>query len=459
MTDGSQRVHFVGIGGVGMSALAEVLHARGYAVTGSDRQPSALTRCLEKRGIAVQYDHRPQLVRAAGTLVYSSAIRPQNAERQYARRHGIGEVRRAEMLGQLMRGAVSVGVAGTHGKTTTTALITHVLAAAGMRPTGLVGGVVRGRESCAQLGRQDLMVVEADEFDRSFLAMRPTHAVVTNIDGDHLECYRDIEGLTEAFVAFADGVGPSGTAFVCADDPRAAGAAARFSVPVVTYGLVAGANVRALEPALRPGCSCFEVCRAGRPSGRVELPLPGQHNVCNALAAVAVADRLGVRHEDVLAGLASFPGVKRRFEVVGTWQGATVVDDYAHHPRELLATLTAARVGEPSRVVAVFQPHLYSRTRDLCDEFAASLMRSDLAVVCQVYGSREDPIPGVTGEMIVEALRARGHRNAHYVEDAEDVPGLLVPLLRPGDTVVVMGAGDIGRTAYALSGLLKAGGR
>ena len=451
MTDGSQRVHFVGIGGVGMSALAEVLHARGYTVTGSDRQPSALSRCLEERGIPVQYDHRPRLVRVAGTLVYSSAIRPENAERRYARAHGIAEVRRAEMVGHLMRGATSVGVAGTHGKTTTTALVTHLLAEAGMRPTGLVGGVLCGRESCALLGRRDLLVVEADEFDRSFLAMQPTHAVITNIDADHLECYGDIDGLTHAFVAFADSIGPSGSVFVCADDPGAVGAAASIRSSVMTYGLTAEAGLRAHGPALGARSSSFDVCREGVLLGHVEMPLAGLHNIRNALAAFAVAERLGVAADAAAAALGTFPGLRRRFEAVGTCHGATVIDDYAHHPREVSATLAAARAGEPRRVVAVFQPHLYSRTRELCDEFAASLARADLVVVCGIYGSREDPIPGVSGEMIVAALAAQGHRASRYIECAAAVPARLAPLLRPGDTVVVMGAGDIGHVSHELA--------
>lgn len=458
MTDRVGRVHLVGIGGVGMSALAEVLHDRGYGVSGSDRQRTPLTRCLERRGIAVQVGHEPQLVRTVDLLVYSSAIRPENAERRYARGHGITEIRRAEMVARLMREATSVGVAGTHGKTTTTALVTHVLVAAGLRPTGLVGGVLCGRESCALLGRPDLLVVEADEFDRSFLAMQPSHAIITNIDADHLECYGDIDELTRAFVAFADSVGSSGVVFVCADDPRAAGAAACIGAPVVTYGLTANADLRARRPVLDARSSGFDVCRGGSTLGRVELPLPGLHNVRNALAAFCAAERLGVDVGEVRAALATFPGLKRRFEVVGACHGATVIDDYAHHPREVSATLAAARVGEPRRVIAVFQPHLYSRTRDLCDEFAASLMQADVVVVCGVYGSREDPIPGVTGETIVRALRAQGHGNAHYIEQAAAVPERLAPVLRPGDSVVVMGAGDIGQVAHALARLPTSGG-
>lgn len=450
MFDRGTRVHMIGIGGTGMSGLAEVLLAMGCRVSGSDREGSVATERLASCGITIQVGHEPRLVDEAEVVVYSSAIKPDNPERARAGERGIRQIRRAEVIGELMRGCTSVGVAGTHGKTTTTSLLGSMLAGAGRRPTILAGGAMRDTGSGAVLGSGELLVVEADEFDRSFLAMSPTIAVITNIDREHLDCYEDLEDIKSAFVSYANSVPADGCVIACTDCPVVEGILPRIERRVVAYGSKANAPYQVRSPISGPEGSTFEAMKDGMLLGRVGLRVPGRHNALNAMACVAAALELGVEFEMAAKTAAAFGGVRRRFETVGIRRGVTVVDDYAHHPREITATLTAAREMGHRRVVAVFQPHLYTRTRDLLEEFVDSLAATDVLVVNEVYGAREGHIDGVSAEAIVDGVRNRGHNAAHYVANKEQIPALLAPLLTEGDCVVTMGAGDIWKSCTAL---------
>ncbi|MBD3390645.1 MAG: UDP-N-acetylmuramate--L-alanine ligase [Chitinivibrionales bacterium] len=438
-----ERVHFVGIGGAGMSALAEILHGHGHAVTGSDLRRTALTERLESLGIGVQYGHEPALVTDAALVVYSSAVRHGNPERRYAERHDIAVTRRAEMLGELMRMHTSIGVAGTHGKTTTTSLIGHVLAHAGLDPTIVVGGTLRARESNAVIGRGGLLVAEADEYDRSFLSMHPLTAVITNIEADHLDCYRDIDDIKSAFLKYARGVPAGGRIVACGDDRHARDVVSRIDKTVITYGTENDADYIARDLRVAQGRTLFTVARRGAILGQASIPLAGVHNVRNSLATVSVCCEMGISFDVVCGGLAGFAGIRRRFEPVGVCRGMTVIDDYAHHPTEIAATLAAARGLGFARIIAVFQPHLYTRTRDFMDAFAQSLSAADVAVVTEIYKAREEGIAGVSGRGIVERMRAGRAPGAVFVETKEQAVDAVTATARAGDGIVLMGAGDI----------------
>jgi len=438
-----RNVHFIGVGGVGMSGLAEFLSAVGYTVSGSDRQASAITKRLETLGIKVQYDHTPALIKDAGIAVYSSAVKEENEERRYAEDRRIPLLRRAEMLGELMRMKFSVAIAGTHGKTTTTSLIGQIMHDAGWNPTVIVGGILRHYDSNTIVGKGDILVAEADEFDRSFLKMYPSIAVVTNIEEDHLDCYKDLDDITNAFIQFANLVPFYGALVACIDEPGVPAMLKGYAKPVITYGLLPDADYTARDVGLLAGKTRFTLVRRGQRLGQITLPIPGIHNVKNSLAACAVASELGVAFGICATSLEGFAGVKRRFEIVGEGAGITVVDDYAHHPSEIRATIAAARSAGYMRVVAVFQPHLYSRTRDFMDGFASALATADLMVVTKIYKSREEPIEGISGEAIVDKAKRLGATGARYIEVKEEIVDVLKNDLAPGDVVLVMGAGNI----------------
>jgi UDP-N-acetylmuramate--alanine ligase len=442
-----RRIHFIGIGGAGMSALAEIMHAWGLEVSGSDRLRTALTERLSSLGIDVQYSHDPLLLKDAEIVVFSSAIRVDNPEIVYARENGLKLVRRAEMLGDLMRSRFSIAVAGTHGKTTTTALTGHLFSVGGQDPIILVGGTLRDRGSNAVIGEGQVLVAEADEYDRSFLAMYPTIAIITNIDADHLDCYRDLAEIREAFITFANRTPFYGAVILCADDPAAAGIVAEIDRRVITYGIAAPATYQAENISCLDNTTRVTVRKNGARLAEFAMPLVGLHNVRNALAAVAAAAEMDVTLDAIGRALATFAGVKRRFEIIGAVRGVTVVDDYAHHPAEIQATVAAARQRGFGRVIAVFQPHLYSRTRDFLPDFATSLAMADGVFVNAIYKAREEPIPGVAAEGIVEEIKRRGHGWAIYVERKESIAGVLAPLVAPGDCIILMGAGDINEIA------------
>jgi UDP-N-acetylmuramate--alanine ligase len=438
-----RNVHFIGIGGVGMSGLAEFLSAVGYTVTGSDRQPSSITRRLEALGMKVQYDHTPDLIRGADIAVFSSAVKVDNQERRYASERRIPLLRRAEMLGELMRMKFSVAIAGTHGKTTTTSLIGQIMHDAGWNPTVIVGGILRHYDTNAIVGTGDVLVAEADEYDRSFLKMFPSVAVVTNIEEDHLDCYTGIDDIMEAFAQFAALVPFYGALVACIDEPRVPALLDGYAKPVVTYGLRQDADYSARHVAFGTASTTYDAVKRGEPLGRITLPLLGIHNVKNSLAACAVAAELGVAFGVIAQSLGKFAGIRRRFEIIGVKAGIAVVDDYAHHPSEIRATIAAAKCAGYKRVIAVFQPHLYTRTRDFMDDFASALSQADMLIVTSIYKSREEPIAGISAHTIVEKAKKHGIVRAEFVERKETIPDVLKNDLAPGDVVVVMGAGDI----------------
>ena len=451
---GLQRVHFVGVGGAGMSGIAEVLLDYELAVTGSDQAASEATRHLESLGVKVWIGHAADHVEGADLVVRSSAVRDDNPEIVAARRRGITVIRRAEMLAELMRLKYGIAIAGTHGKTTTTSLVGTMLTDAGLDPTVIVGGRLRVSGTGARLGKSHYFVVEADEFDRSFLKLQPVLAVVTTIDVDHLDTYRDLDDIRGAFAQFAASVPFFGQVITCLDDANV-----QTLLPllrdrrVVTYGFSPQADLVALDVRSEGGGSRFTVRHAQRGVlGEVALPLPGRHNVQNALAAIGVALAVGLDFAAIAKGLAAFKGVHRRFERLGSFRGAAVVDDYAHHPAEVAATLAAAREAFPAaRIHAVFQPHLYSRTQQLAADFGRALLGADVAWVTDVYGSREEPLPGVTGELVVEAARDSGHRNVRFCRDWRDLPPALGDAVGEGDLLLTMGAGDVYKLGQALA--------
>ena len=456
--DRKARVHFVGIGGIGMSGIAEVLANLGYTVTGSDLKASETTRHLESLGARVDCGpHRGENVGECDVVVISSAVRRDNPEVQAARARKIPVIPRAEMLAELMRLKYGVAVAGSHGKTTTTSIIATVLAAGGLDPTTVVGGKLNSLGSNAKLGKSELMVVEADESDGSFLKLSPAVAIVTNIDPEHMDHYGTLERLQGAFTEFINRIPFYGTAILCLDHPNVQALLPHVEKRVVTYGFSAQADYRADEVRLDGFMTRFRVFRRGEDLGEFSLQMVGRHNAQNALAAIAVAEELGVPLDRVREALASFGGVQRRFTVRGEERGVTVVDDYAHHPAEIRATLKGAKQAFGRRVVAAFQPHRYTRTRLLMDEFATAFNDADVLFVTEVYAASEDPIPEASGERLAEAVRACGHHDVTFVPARAQMATALAARVEPGDLVLSLGAGDITLCGPELLGLLKQG--
>ena len=454
----TRRVHFIGIGGSGMSGIAELLANLGYAVTGSDQKRSSVTDRLSELGIVVAEGHAAHQVGDADVVVVSSAVRPTNPEVAEALRRRIPVIPRAEMLAELMRLRYSIAVAGAHGKTTTTSMIALVLERAGLDPTAVIGGRLSAFGSNARLGRGELMVAEADESDRSFLKLFPTMAVVTNIDHEHLDSYGGFDDLQQAFVDFANKVPFYGAVIACADDRHLAAILPLMTRRVVTYGLEAeSADVGATDVRLAPMSVTATVTRrvAGAVStlGSLTLNVPGRHNLLNALATVAVALELDLPFERIATGLAEFKGAERRFEVRGEIGGVLVVDDYGHHPTEIAAVLAAARTLE-RRIVVAFQPHRFSRTAALMDAFGPALAGADHIVLTDIYAAGEDPVPGVTLERLAAAVRAATDAPIDIVPGVEDVAPVLASMARPGDLVITLGAGSIGTVPDRLIGLL-----
>ncbi|WP_457651727.1 UDP-N-acetylmuramate--L-alanine ligase [Rhodocaloribacter sp.] len=442
-----RHVHMVGIGGIGMSSIAEVLLSRGYRVTGSDLKKSDVTDRLETLGAVIHEGHAAEQVGDAGVVVHSSAVDPaRNPETLEATRRGIPLIPRAVMLGELMRMKFGIGIAGTHGKTTTTSMTGLVVAEGGFDPTIIVGGKVAVFDSNAVAGEGDVIVIEADEYDRTFLRLTPSLAVVTNIEAEHLDIYADLDDLMDAFVRYANSVPFFGAAILCLDDPNVQAVVSRIDRRVVTYGLARQADVRAENLAHEGLTTRFDVIAGDEALGTVALRVPGTFNVQNALAAVAVGLELEIPFESIRAALAKYSGVHRRFEPVGEAGGVLVIDDYAHHPTEVRATLEAATAAFPDRrIVAVFQPHLYSRTRDFKEDFARAFFNADTLVVMDVYGAREEPEPGVTGSLVADLAKRFGHRDVHDVPDKAAMPAYVAALARPGDVIITLGAGDVWR--------------
>jgi len=440
-----RQVHFVGIGGIGMSGIAEVLLNLGYGVTGSDLVAGPATRRLEELGGRVILGHSAGSVEGADVVVTSSAVKPDNVEVVEARRLQIPVIPRAEMLAELMRMKYGVAIAGSHGKTSTTSMVAQILAGSGLDPTIVIGGRLGILGSNAKLGKGDLLVAEADESDGSFLHLSPTIAVVTNIDSEHLDHYGSLERLRDAFVDFLNKVPFYGTGIVCLDDPRIREILPRLQRKVVTYGLTGEPDLFAGRLEFHEFTSRFEVSLRGRPLGPVQLEVPGRHSVGNALAAVGVGLELDLPFAWIASHLGQFRGADRRFQLKGRVGDILLIDDYGHHPAEIQATLLAARRGWDRRIVVVFQPHRYSRAKALHDEFAGSFENADVLVVTDIYPAGESPLPGVSGESLARAIRGTGHQDVTFVRELGEVPAFLAERVRPKDMVITMGAGSVWR--------------
>jgi len=441
----TRRIHFVGIGGSGMSGIAEVLINLGYQVTGSDLEEGPTVRRLRDLGGKVERGHREENVGDADVVVVSSAVKPDNPEVQEARRRQIQVIPRAEMLAELMRLKYGVAIAGSHGKTTTTSMVATILSGAGLDPTIVIGGRLGILGSNAKLGRGDLLVAEADESDGSFLRLTPTLAVVTNIDAEHLDHYGTLENLKRAFVDFLNKVPFYGCGIVCLDEPRIQEILPLLSRRVVTYGFSAQADLSAAAIELKGFQAAFDVRLQGKRLGRVVLQVPGRHSVANALAAIAVGLDLEIPFAAIAEHLGGFRGADRRFQLKGEAGGIMVIDDYGHHPVEILATLAAAKKGWGRRTVVVFQPHRYTRVKALLGEFARAFYDADVLAVTDIYPAGEAPIPGVTAEEMARAIKEHGHKDVTMVKDLRDVPAWLGEKAREGDLVITLGAGSVYR--------------
>jgi UDP-N-acetylmuramate--alanine ligase len=456
-------IHFVGIGGIGMSGIAEVLLNLGYTVIGSDVADGANVKRLRDKGIRIAIGHKAENIDGADVVVVSSAIKRDNPELIAARAKRLPVVRRAEMLAELMRLKSCVAIAGTHGKTTTTSLVAALLDAGGFDPTVINGGIINAYGTNARVGTGDWMVVEADESDGTFLKLPADVAIVTNIDPEHLDHFHTYEAVQDAFHDFVENVPFYGFAVMCTDHPVVQSLVGKLQDRrILTYGENPQADVRLTDLDHHDGVSRFSVVfsdREGQVIHRIEkltLPMPGRHNALNASAAIAVARTLGVKDELVRKALASFGGVKRRFTRVGEWNGAVIIDDYAHHPVEIAAVLRAARESAKGQVIAVMQPHRYTRLHDLFDQFCTCFNDADAVIIAPVYPAGETPIPGIDRDTLVAGLRAHGHKQAIPLEGPEKLAALIKGLARPGDYVVCLGAGSITQWAYALPGELQA---
>jgi len=445
-----KRIHFVGIGGIGMSGIAEVLLNLGYRVGGSDLAESETTQRLRKAGAEIVIGHRKENLRDADVVVTSSAVRPDNPEVAAAHERAIPVIPRAEMLAELMRLKYGVAVAGTHGKTTTTSLIATVLACGGLDPTAVIGGKLNIFGSNAKLGQGELLVAEADESDGSFLKLSPTIAIVTNIDPEHLDHYRNLEEIQTAFLEFINKVPFYGLAVLCLDHENVQALIPQVKKRYVTYGLSTQANYRAGGISFQGVMTSFRVFENDRELGRISIQMPGLHSVSNALATIATARELDLDFGVVQEALGSFSGVQRRFQIKGERGGIMVVDDYGHHPAEIKATLSAAQNGWGRRTVVIFQPHRYTRTRDLLREFFTAFNQADVLFLLDIYPAGEEPIPGVKAENLYEGIKGHGHKDVTLVSDRKEILDHLLPRLKSGDMVITLGAGDVWKIGETL---------
>ncbi len=452
-----KKLYFIGIGGAGMSGIAEILHNLGYRIHGSDNTPTEVTSYLEGLGIKLHHDHKAANLEEVDVVVISSAVGEENPEVVEARRRGIPVIKRAEMLGELMRLKFSIGVAGTHGKTSTTSMIGKIMQQGNYKPTLIVGGVVAELGTGAALGSGDYLVAEADEYDRSFLSMFPTVAVVTNLEADHLDCYDGLEDLTNSFLTYMNRVPFYGSVIISADDPNLDRIKHQITRPYQTFGFDIEADYRALNVDQQPTRTTFSVYHKGDLLGEIILKVPGMYNVANALAAIATCYELEVPFETIADGLLAYQGVARRFEIIDTVNDVMLVDDYAHHPTEIEATLKAAQSLGRRRVIVIYQPHLFSRTRDFQKEFAEALAPADICLLTDIYPAREKPIEGVTSENILAEAKKLGIGNFEYIGAKEDTPARIAEIAKPGDMVITMGAGSItimkNRLLEALKGI------
>jgi len=445
-----QHIHFVGIGGIGMSGIAEVLLNLGYHISGSDIKETEVTRRLRSLGCEISYGHRRENLKEADVVVISSAIRQQNPEVEAAEERLIPVIPRAEMLAELMRMKIGIAIAGTHGKTTTTSLISTVLAAGGLDPTVVIGGRLNSIGSNARLGQGEFLVAEADESDGSFLKLMPTIAVVTNIDPEHLDYYNGIDEIKETFLCFLNKIPFFGLAVLCLDHPNIQSLLPRLKKRFTTYGLTTQADFQAKEIVFEGLSTSFDVIRQHQEIGRLSLRMPGLHNVYNALATLATAFELDIPFRIVQETLRDFSGIQRRFQIKGEKKGVLVVDDYGHHPVEIMATLKAARTGWGKRIIAIFQPHRYTRTQALFKDFLTAFYDADVLILTEIYPAGEDRIEGVESKALFEGLREYGHKDVTYLADKKEIVEHLLHIISPGDLVITMGAGDIWQVSEEL---------
>jgi UDP-N-acetylmuramate--alanine ligase len=450
-----RKVHFVGIGGIGMSGIAEVLLNLGYRVTGSDLGETDTTHRLQKLGAEIFRGHRSDHLKDADVVVISSAIRKDNPEVLAAQERHIPVIPRAEMLAELMRMKYGIAVAGTHGKTTTTSLISTVLAHGGLDPTAVIGGKLNAFGSNAKLGQGEVLVAEADESDGSFLKLSPTIAVVTNIDPEHLDYYRNLEEIQGAFLEFVNKIPFYGLAILCLDHENVQALIPKISKRLVTYGLSTQANFRASDISFQGLMTHFRAFQNDQELGEITIRMPGLHSVLNALATLATASELELSFQVVREALGSFSGVQRRFQIRGEWGGIMVVDDYGHHPAEIKATLSAAKRGWGRRTVVLFQPHRFTRTRDLFKDFLTAFNQADVLFLTEIYAASEEPLPGVRVEDLLEGIKGHGHKDVTLVLEKEAILERVLPRLRQGDMVITLGAGDIWKVGEALIRRIK----
>lgn len=452
-----KNIHFVGIGGIGMSGIAEILLSQGFTITGSDLNKSTVTDRLEELGIKVYEGHSESNLVEADVVVYSSAVTLDNPEVKSAIDRKIPVIKRSEMLAECMRMKYGISIAGTHGKTTTTSMVGSVLTEAGIDPTIIVGGILRSLHgSNARLGVSEYIVVEADEFDRTFLKLTPTIAALTTLEKEHLDTYKNLDDIKGAFIEFANKVPFYGFVILCLDEPALQDIIPDINKKIFTYGLSPQADIQAINIKYSSGYSEYTVKYLGEELGRIKLNMSGVHNIKNSLVAVCVAKELGVEFSKIKSGLESFTGVFRRFEKKYD-EDIMVIDDYAHHPTEINVTLDGIRKGWDRRLIAVFQPHLYSRTRDFYAEFGRSFLNSDIFICTDVYPAREKPIEGISGEMIINSSKGFGHKNVIYEPDKNKIPDLLKSIYKEGDIIITMGAGDIWKFGEKFVEIIKNG--
>ncbi len=439
----TKKIHFIGIGGIGMSGIAEFLFNQGLEISGSDMKKTDLTTHLESLGIKVTEGHNPELIRDADVVVKSSAVKDDNPEIVAARAMKIPVIRRAEMLAEITRMSFSIGISGTHGKTTTTSMAGMVLEAAGLNPTIIVGGKVKNFGSNNVMGSGKYIVVEADEYDHSFLSLTPCIAGITNVDEDHLDCYRNLDDIKGAFIEYANKVPFFGSVIACLDDPGVQAILPHINKKIVTYGLSRQADVQALNIEMKNFTASYDLAYKGYKLGRISMHVTGKHNIQNSLLAATIGLELDLPFKSIQDGMAAFSGVYRRFELKGEEQGITVYDDYAHHPTEIIATLEGFKDSVDRRIVALFQPHLYSRTRDLYEKFGKAFFSCDCLILAPIYPARELPIPGVSSQLIADVAIQSGHHQVHTISDNSRIVQETIALLKPEDILITIGAGNI----------------
>ncbi len=447
-----KKYHFVGIGGIGMSAIASILLQKGVPVSGSDMNRNKQVEKLEALGAEIKIGHFAENITGSDVLVVSSAISIHNPEVRAAVRLGIPVLHRSEVLALLMRESAGIAIGGTHGKTTTTSMVALTLHNAGLDPTAIIGGVVDQFQSNARFGNGEHLVAEADESDGSLVRLSPKIAVITNIEADHMDYYTDIDAIKKTFVKFLQQLPEDGLAVLCTDDPNIKSISQNYTGRKLTYGLTNGANVKAVDINFGKDGSDFMVIHHGLEIGRFQLRVPGRHNVCNSLVAIGIALELGIDTDTIRRSLLDFNGAKRRFQIIAQADDITVVDDYAHHPTEIKATLSAARsYHNTGRIISVFQPHRYTRTQYFHDLYGQSFFNSDRVIVTDIYSAGEKPIPQISGELIAESLRRYGHQDVVYIPDINDVPEYILSVASADDLVITLGAGDVWKVAKNIS--------